>query len=126
MPTASPGADALSPQPPPGAAEEMNAEAKAVLRRLSDARKTPQPSAKGSPVRKARRDADLSQDELSEMARISRFTLVRLEHPERYPRWSPSAETMFAVARALGKTVDELFSETVGGTPQRAAVEAAS
>lgn len=80
----------------------------------------------GSPVLAARTEAGISQEDLSGKARISRFTLVRLEHPERYPGWSPSAETMFAVARALGKTVDELFSETIGATPQRATVEAAS
>lgn len=57
-------------------------------------------------VREVRRALDLTQEEVCRRGPISKWTLIRVE---RHPDHTPSYETMFTLARVLGKSVDELF-----------------
>ena len=73
-----------------------------VERMASDARQS-----LGSRVRGFREAAGLTQGALAAAAGIGRVTLVRVEKGEQSPRF----ETLSAVARALGKGVEELVVE---------------
>lgn len=92
---------------PTEVAQEMEAEGRAVVQRIRETAHPPRQKT-SNPVRQARRAADLTQAQLCAKAGVSSWTLIRMEHSK--ADWEPSGRAMFAVARALGKTVDELFS----------------
>ena len=62
----------------------------------------------GSRVRELREAQNLTQERLAAAAGIGRGTLVRIENGEQSPRY----ETLVALARALGRPIQELL---VGG-----------
>ena len=71
----------------------------------------------GSRIRQFRESAGLTQEALAAAAGLGRVTLVRVEKGEQSPRF----ETLSAVARALGRGVEELVvevtvSEGLGGS----------
>lgn len=68
----------------------------------------------GPRIRRLRTEQGLS---LSELARLSGVSKGYLSQVERSPQARPSAATLFAVARALGTSVSDLFegSDAVGG-----------
>lgn len=67
----------------------------------------------GGRVRDLREEADLTQDALARTAGIGRVTLVRLENGEQSPRF----KTLNAVARALGRNVQDLIVEVESLSP---------
>ena len=60
----------------------------------------------GERIRTLRLEQDLSISELSRLAGVSKGYLSQVE---RSPAARPSAATLYAVARALGASVDDLF-----------------
>ncbi|WIM66844.1 helix-turn-helix transcriptional regulator [Corynebacterium breve] len=58
-------------------------------------------------VRKWRRWHEFSQSELAEKAGVSRQTIANIEKGN----YSPSVHLALDIARALGKTVEELFGD---------------
>ncbi len=58
----------------------------------------------GARIRQVREDAGMTQDALATAAGLGRVTLVRIENGEQSPRY----ETLVALARALGRPVQEL------------------
>ena len=60
----------------------------------------------GARIRRLRTEQGLS---LSELARLSGVSKGYLSQVERSPQARPSAATLFAVARALGTSVSDLF-----------------
>ncbi len=61
----------------------------------------------GERIRRLRESAGLTQEALARGAGIGRITLVRLENGEQSPRF----KTLNSIARALGKSVQELLVE---------------
>ena len=74
----------------------------------------------GQRVRALRQGQKLS---LSEVARLSGVSKGYLSQVERSPTARPSAATLFAIARALGTTVAELFEGKESESQRAAAVE---
>ncbi len=74
----------------------------------------------GQRVRALRLGQKLS---LSEVARLSGVSKGYLSQVERSPTARPSAATLFAIARALGTTVAELFEGKESESQRAAAVE---
>ena len=64
----------------------------------------------GGRIRELREAAGLTQEALAVRAGVGRVTLVRVERGEQSPRF----ETLVAVARALGRGVEELVVERDG------------
>ena len=62
----------------------------------------------GERVRRFRKSAGLTQEELAHAANMGRVTLVRIERGEQSPRY----KTLAALAHALGKGVSELLVDT--------------
>ncbi len=60
----------------------------------------------GNQIRRLRREAGITQDDLATKARISRVTLVRIESGEQSPRY----ETLVALSQALGRSLPELVT----------------
>jgi DNA-binding XRE family transcriptional regulator len=69
-------------------------------------------------VRQVRREMDLTQEEVCRRAKISKWTLIRVE---RHADHVPAYATMFAIARALGRSVDSLFFAPVDDAPEQPA-----
>ena len=61
----------------------------------------------GARIRRLRESAGLTQEGLARAAEVGRVTVVRLEKGEQTPRF----KTLIAVAKALGKTTQELLVE---------------
>ncbi len=61
----------------------------------------------GERIRRLRESAGITQETLAHAAGIGRITIVRLENGEQSPRF----KTLNSIARALGKTVQELLVE---------------
>ncbi|HID57335.1 TPA: XRE family transcriptional regulator [Candidatus Poribacteria bacterium] len=59
----------------------------------------------GKRLQRLRRQAGLSQEELAERAGISRVTIARIETGEQSPRY----ETLIALAKGLGSSLDQLL-----------------
>lgn len=57
-------------------------------------------------VRKFRRDKEMSQEKLAELADVSRQTIVNIESKENY---QPAYSIMLGIAAALDKKVEEIF-----------------
>ena len=58
----------------------------------------------GKKIRKARRMADLTQDELATKAKITKETLYKIEKEISDPKWS----TVERIASVLGISIEEL------------------
>lgn len=58
-------------------------------------------------VKQARRDLGLTQGELADKVKVSRQTIGLIEKN----RYNPSLKLCIAIAKALNKTLDQLFWE---------------
>ena len=56
-------------------------------------------------VRKARRNAEFTQQQLGDAVGVSRQTIISIEQG----RYRPSVELALKLARTLGRSVEELF-----------------
>lgn len=59
-----------------------------------------------TPVREMRRSLKLTQAELAEQVGVSRQTIISVERGD----YAPSVHLAIRIARALGRTVEELFA----------------
>jgi putative transcriptional regulator len=67
---------------------------------------TPRPTRVTNRIRALRAEAgDLTQAELARTIGVTRQTVIAIEQG----RYSPSLELAFQIARALGRTLDEVF-----------------
>lgn len=64
----------------------------------------------GSPVRERRKEQRITQAELAEQVGVSRQTVIAVEQGD----YAPSVYLALRIARALGGTVEELFTEETG------------
>jgi putative transcriptional regulator len=76
-------------------------------RRGGSVRAAPAQLAAGATVRRRRRDAALSQQQLADAVGVSRQTVVALEGGD----YSPSVYLALRVAKELGTTVEALWGE---------------
>ncbi|MBO0897226.1 MULTISPECIES: helix-turn-helix transcriptional regulator [Arthrobacter] len=63
-----------------------------------------------SPVRERRKQQRMTQAELSELVGVSRQTIIAVEQGD----YAPSVYLALKIARALGGTVEELFTDEAG------------
>lgn len=63
-----------------------------------------------SPVRERRKERRLTQAELAEQVGVSRQTIIAVEQGD----YAPSVYLALRIARALGRTVEELFTNETG------------
>lgn len=63
-----------------------------------------------SPVRERRKNQRITQAELAEMVSVSRQTIIAVEQGD----YAPSVYLALRIARALGGTVEELFTSETG------------
>ncbi|WP_150309074.1 helix-turn-helix transcriptional regulator [Planctomonas psychrotolerans] len=63
-----------------------------------------------SPVRERRRERRLTQAELADQVGVSRHTIMAVEQGD----YAPSVYLALRIARVLGGTVEELFSNETG------------
>ncbi len=63
-----------------------------------------------SPVRVRRKERRITQAELAEQVGVSRQTIIAVEQGD----YAPSVHLALRIARALGGTVEELFTEERG------------
>lgn len=69
-----------------------------------------QAQAAASPVRARRREQRLTQAELAEAVGVSRQTVIAVEQGD----YAPSVYLALRIARVLGATVEELFTDDEG------------
>jgi len=70
------------------------------------------PTAVTNRIRALRTDRGLTQAQLAELLGVTRQTVIAVEQG----RYSPSLELAFQIARALGRSIDEVFAyEPDGG-----------
>ncbi len=67
-------------------------------------------AAVASPVRDRRKERRLTQAELAEQVGVSRQTIIAVEQGD----YAPSVYLALRIARALGGTVEELFTNEKG------------
>ena len=67
-------------------------------------------AAVASPVRDRRKERRLTQAELAERVGVSRQTIIAVEQGD----YAPSVYLALRIARALGGTVEELFTNETG------------
>ena len=63
-----------------------------------------------SPVRERRKQQRITQAELAEQVGVSRQTVIAVEQGD----YAPSVYLALKIARALGGTVEELFTDETG------------
>ena len=63
-----------------------------------------------SPVRERRKEQRMTQAELAELVSVSRQTIIAVEQGD----YAPSVYLALRIARALGGTVEELFTNETG------------
>ncbi|MCW2131595.1 helix-turn-helix transcriptional regulator [Arthrobacter sp. VKM Ac-2550] len=74
-----------------------------MVPRLSDA-------AEASPIRERRKEQRITQAELAEQVGVSRQTIIAVEQGD----YAPSVYLALRIARTLGRTVEELFTNETG------------
>lgn len=67
-------------------------------------------AATASPVRERRTERRFTQAELAEQVGVSRQTIIAVEQGD----YAPSVYLALRIARALGGTVEELFTDETG------------
>ncbi|TFD50405.1 transcriptional regulator [Cryobacterium sp. Hh11] len=67
-------------------------------------------SATANPVRERRKERRITQAELAEQVNVSRQTIIAVEQGD----YAPSVYLALRIARALGGTVEELFTNETG------------
>ena len=67
-------------------------------------------TAAASPVRERRKERRITQAELAEQVGVSRQTIIAVEQGD----YAPSVYLALRIARVLGGTVEELFTEETG------------
>ena len=70
----------------------------------------PRESATTTPVRERRKNLHLTQAELATQVEVSRQTIIAIEQGD----YAPSVYLALRIARALGATVEELFTNEPG------------
>lgn len=70
----------------------------------------PRKADNASPVRERRKQQRITQAELSELVGVSRQTIIAVEQGD----YAPSVYLALKIARALGGTVEELFTDETG------------
>ena len=66
-----------------------------------------------NPVRERRKAQRMTQAELAELVSVSRQTIIAVEQGD----YAPSVYLALRIARALGGTVEELFTHETGDHP---------
>jgi putative transcriptional regulator len=66
-----------------------------------------------NPVRERRKAQRMTQAELAELVSVSRQTIIAVEQGD----YAPSVYLALRIARALGATVEELFTYEMGDHP---------
>jgi putative transcriptional regulator len=69
------------------------------------------PTAVTNRIRALRTDRGLTQAQLAELLGVTRQTVIAVEQG----KYSPSLELAFQIARALGRSIDEVFAYEPGG-----------
>lgn len=76
----------------------------------------PKPTRVTNRVRELRAETgDMSQGRLAERVGVTRQTIIAIEQG----RYSPSLETAFRIAQALGRRLDEVFAYPEADEPRR-------
>jgi putative transcriptional regulator len=66
-----------------------------------------------NPVRERRKEQRMTQAELAELVGVSRQTIIAVEQGD----YAPSVYLALRIARTLGGTVEELFTNETGENP---------